>query len=99
MTPTEPVNTPMLQGNSAATTLAAAVEAEKKGFAAQRNLAHYLSMMMHTNYNPKVKPTEETAIQPRKYQDRSKYLGNGNLRPQIEIVSEEGTSEAAPVME
>lgn len=36
-------------------------------------------------YVGKIQPTEETRLQSRKWQDRSKYLGNGELRPEPEL--------------
>jgi len=52
------------------------------------------AMIARLTSKPKVKPTAETAMQSRRLQDRSKYEGNGTLRPVLEV-SDIAPAEAA----
>jgi len=44
-------------------------------------------------YDPSVKPTEETKLQPHRWQDRSKYLGDGTVRTEEVKEKVESTDE------
>jgi len=47
-------------------------------------------MMAKFSYKPKYLPSDETRMQSRSRQNRSKYLGNGELRPVLEVSEASG---------